>query len=236
MSEIIAKEKEVVVPGEILATGMDYLPSNGTYRHGDNIVSSMLGVLRVDGKVLKTMPLSGAYLPMKGDTIIAQVTEILISGWRVDTNSAYSAVLSLKDGSSSYIPHGADLSQYFGIGDYMITKIVNVTSQNLIDITMKGPGLRKLKGGRAIYVNTNKVPRVIGKGGSMVSMIKNCTGCQITVGQNGVIWVQGEPKNEIIAVDTIKKIEAESHIPGLTEKIKQHLEKVTGKKVNQNVV
>jgi len=231
MSEIKAQEKQIIVPGEVLATGMDYLPSNGTYRHGDKILGSMFGLLRVDGKVLKVIPVSGVYLPKKVDTIIARVTEILISGWRVDTNSAYSAVLSLKDGSSSYIPHGADLSQYYAVGDYIVTKIVNVTSQNLVDITMKGPGLRRLKGGRIIRINTNKVPRVIGKGGSMVSMVKDATGCNITVGQNGIVWVQGEPEKEVIAVDTIKRIEAESHISGLTEIIRKHLEKVTGKKV-----
>jgi exosome complex component RRP4 len=89
---------------------------------------------------------------------------------------------------------------------------------------MDGPGLRKLDTGRIIRVNPNKVPRIIGKEGSMVSMIKAETNCRITVGQNGVIWVSGNPKEELIAVSMIRKIERESHISGLTERIKAEIE------------
>ena len=110
-------------------------------------------------------------------------------------------------------------------GDYIVCKIVNVTSQKLVDVTMKGPGLRKLKGGRIIEVDTHKVPRIIGKQGSMVMMIKDATNCNISVGQNGLIWIDGEPMSELLAIQAIRKIEAESHLSGLTEKIKDFLEK-----------
>ena len=113
----------------------------------------------------------------------------------------------------------------------MVTKIINVTSQKLVDVTMRGPGLRRLKGGRILQVNTNKVPRIIGKAGSMVSMVKNATDCNIIVGQNGIVWIEGKPKNILVAVDAVNRIERESHISGLTERIKEYLEKVTGRKV-----
>jgi exosome complex component RRP4 len=225
MSELKAKDKEIVVPGEELALGMDYLPGQGTYRNGDVIRANKLGMLRVDGKVLKIISLSGKYVPKRNDVIIGEVIDVLMSGWRIDTYSAYSAMLPMKDATSAFIPKGADLTKYFALGDFMIVKITNVTSQKLVDVTMKGPGLRKLTGGRIISVNTNKVPRVIGKQGSMVSMIKEVTGCKIIVGQNGLIWLQGEPEQERIAAKTIKKIEEESHISGLTERIKEWLDK-----------
>ncbi len=91
----------------------------------------------------------------------------------------------------------------------------------------------KLTGGRIIRVNTHKVPRIIGKQASMVTMIKDSTKCRIIVGQNGLVWIQGTPEDEIIAVDVIKKIERESHIPGLTDKIKEYLLKVTNKSDNK---
>lgn len=231
MSEIKVKDREVVVPGELLAIGMDYLPSFGTYRNGDKILASKLGVINIEGKVLKLIPLAGRYIPRRNDVIIGRITEILMSGWRLETNCAYSAVLPLKDGSSEYIAKGADLRRYFDMGEYIVTMITQVTSQKLIDVTMKGPGLRKLKGGRIIEVNTHKVPRIIGKQGSMVSLLKNATNCRIIVGQNGLVWIQGQPKDEILAVEAIKKIESESHISGLTERIKTFLEKKTGKKI-----
>ncbi|MBI5880908.1 RNA-binding protein [archaeon] len=225
MSEIKVNDKEVVVPGEVLAVGMDYLPSYGTHREGDKILASRLGLVTIEGKVIKLVPLSGVYLPKAGDTIIGPVVEILLSGWRVGTNSAYPAVLNMKDATSEFIPRGANLTRYIAIGDYVMVKIFNVTSQNLVDITMKGPGLRKLKGGRVISVNANKVPRIIGKQGSMVSMIKDYTNCQILVGQNGIVWIQGtDPAREMLAVETIKKIEREAHLVGLTDRIKAFLE------------
>ena len=219
--ELKVKNKEIVVPGEVLATGMGFLPSRGTYREGENIIAARLGMIGIDGKVVRIIPLSGRYYPKAGDTIIARVADVLFSGWRLDTSTAYPAMLSMKDATSEYISKGADLTKYFDVDDYIVTKIVNVTSQNLIDLTMRGPGLRKLSGGRIVTVGSHKVPRIIGKQGSMISMIKNVTGCRIIVGQNGLVWIDGEPQNEIIAVDAIRKIEEEAHIPGLTDRIKQ---------------
>ena len=229
MSEIMVKDKDISVPGETLAVGMDILPGMGTYREGEKIIANRLGLAMIEGRTIKLIPLSGRYIPKTGDTVICKVIDVGFNGWRLDTNSAYSAMLSMKDATSEFIARGANLTQYYDLGDYIVCKIVNVTSQKLIDVTMKGPGLRKLKGGRIIEVNTNKVPRIIGKQGSMVMMIKDATNCNISVGQNGVIWIDGEPINELLAILTIRKIEKESHLTGLTDKIKEFLEK-NGKK------
>src|SRR3990167_5323615 len=156
-------------------------------------------------------------MPKTGDTIICKVIDVSFSGWRLETNSAYSAMLSMKEATSEFIQRGANLTQYYDLGDYIVCKIVNVTSQKLVDVTMKGPGLRKLKGGRIIEVDSHKVPRIIGKQGSMVMMIKDAARCNISVGQNGLIWIEGEPINEILAIQTIRKIEKESHMSGLTD-------------------
>ena len=226
------KEKDVVVPGDVLAEGMDFLPGIGTIRQGDKIFAARVGLANVDGRAIKLIPLTGQYLPKKGDTIIGCVFDLLLSGWRIDTNCAYQAVLNIKDATSDFVPKGADLTQYFDVGDYLVAKISNVTTQKLVDLTLRGPGLRKLGPGRILKVSSPKVPRIIGKKGSMVSMIKNATNTRIVVGQNGLIWIAGDdPKGEFVAVNTIRKIEQEAHIPGLTERIKAHLEKETGKKV-----
>ena len=225
MSEIMVKDKDISVPGETLAVGMDILPGMGTYRDGEKIVANRLGLAMIEGRTIKLIPLSGRYIPKTGDTVICKVIDVGFNGWRLDTNSAYSAMLSMKDATSEFIARGANLTQYYDLGDYIVCKIVNVTSQKLIDVTMKGPGLRKLKGGRVIEVNSNKVPRIIGKQGSMVIMIKDATNCNISVGQNGLIWIDGEPMNELLVIQTIRKIEKESHLSGLTDKIKEFLEK-----------
>src|SRR3989344_1351366 len=225
MSKIMVKDKEISVQGEVLAEGMDVLPGAGTYRNGDRIMANRLGLVAIDGRTIKLIPLSGRYTPKTGDTIICKVIDVSFSGWRLETNSAYSAMLSMKDATSEFIQRGANLTQYYDLGDYIVGKIVNVTSQKLIDVTLKGPGLRKLKGGRTIEVDSNKVPRIIGKQGSMVMMIKDYARCNITVGQNGLVWIDGDPISEQLAIQAIRKIEKESHMSGLTDKIKEFLEK-----------
>lgn len=225
MGNILIKEKEIVVPGEDLAEGMDILPGEGCYRDENKIVANRLGLAKISGRLIKLLPLSGKYLPKKDDVIIGKMTEILMMGWRVDINCAYPAMLSLRDASSEYIAKGADLSKFFGIGDYVVAKITQVTSQKLIDLSAKGPGLYKLKGGRIIQVKPTKIPRIIGKAGSMVSLIKEKTNARITAGQNGIVWIQADPKMELIVVDAIRMIEKNAHTDGLTDKVKLFLDK-----------
>jgi exosome complex component RRP4 len=231
MGELLVEERNVVVPGQVIAKGMDYLPNVGTYRQGEDIRASRLGLVRVDGKVIKLIPLSGRYLPKAGDTIVAKITDVTMSSWMAEINSAYTAMLNVKDATAQYIARGADLTRYFNFGDLIVTKIVNVTSQKLVDLTMKSQGLRKLNGGRVIEVEPSKVPRIVGKAGSMVNLVKEATGCRIIVGQNGWIWLSGLPENELVAIDAIKKIETESHVAGLTERIQAFLEEAKPKLV-----
>ena len=231
MSEVCVENREIVVPGDVLARGMDYLPGFGTYRRDEDIIASRLGLVRVEGRALKITPLSGRYLPKKNDVVIGRIIDITVSGWRVDINSAYSGMLMVKEASSDYIQKGADLTQYHKLDEYIVCRITNVTSQKLVDLTLKGPGLKKLTSGRIIMVNPYKVPRVIGKGGSMVAMIKEATDCNIIVGQNGIIWLKGTPKEETIAIRSIRKVEKEAHYEGLTYSIKDMLEEETGKEV-----
>ena len=234
MSKLLVKEKDIVVPGEVLAEGMDNLPGSGAYREGDKILAGRLGLIHIDGRTIKLIQLSGKYIPNKNDVIICKIIDIGFSGWRVDTNSAYSAMLSLKDATSEFIRKGADLTQYFNLGEYVVVGVINVNTQKLVDVTTKGPGLHKLKGGRIIEVSCHKVPRIIGKQGSMVSMLKQATNCKITVGQNGLIWIQGDPDNELLVERAIRKIEQESHLAGLTDRMQKFLEKETGVKLGDS--
>ncbi|MBI4140310.1 KH domain-containing protein [Candidatus Woesearchaeota archaeon] len=231
VEQMKVKDKDIAVPGEVLAEGMGFVPGFGTWRDGDVVRAQRLGLVSVDNKVVRLIPLSGAYIPKLNDRVIGKVVDVLLTGWRLEINSPYSAVLTMKDATSEFIARGADLTQFYKLDDFVVTKITNVTSQKLIDVTMKGPGLRKLQSGRIIVVNPQKVPRIIGKEGSMVMMIKEATGCNIIVGQNGWVWLEGEPEQEALVASTIRKIEELSHTSGLTDVIKEHLEKATKKKI-----
>lgn len=225
MGDLLVKERDVVVPGDILADGMDYLPGFNVFREGEKIIAKRLGLINISGRLVKILPLSGIYMPRRGDIIIGKVVSIGLSGWRVDFGWPYEANLSLKDASSDFIERNDDLTRYYDVNDYVVAQIINVSGSKIIDLTMKGPGLRKLSSGRLIVVSASKVPRIIGKGGSMISLIKDLTECKISVGQNGIVWLVGvDSHKELIAVEAIEKIEEESHLSGLTDRIKEFLE------------
>jgi len=234
MSEVYVQNKQIVIPGELLGTGMDLLPSGSTFREDENIYSSKVGIVTLEGRLVKVIPLAGRYVPKKGDTIVGIVNNILMSGWRVDLDGPYEAVLSVRDATEQYIAKGDDLKRIINIGDVIFAKVSNVTTQMLIDLTLKGPGYKKLYGGRIIRVTSSKVPRIIGKKGSMIKIIKDATSCKIVVGQNGRVWLSGEPEMEILAIRTINKIEEEAHTSGLTERIKEFLEAETKTKITLN--
>ena len=225
MSELLIKNKEVVVPGQILAKGMDFLPAGGTFREDDKIIALHLGLVSVNGRLIKLIPLSGVYIPKRDDIIIGKVTDMNFNGWFVEIGCAYEAMLSVRE-ATEFIERGADLAHYYDFGDNISAQILKVTRNKMIDLSMKGPGLRKLIGGKIINVTPSKVPRIIGKEGSMINLIKEKTGCRITVGQNGRVWLQGtNAENELIATEAIMKIEEESHTDGLTDEIQKFLDK-----------
>lgn len=232
MGELKVKDKEeVVVPGQVVATGMDYLPAGGAFRDGDNIIASQVGIVNVAGRLIKLVPLNIKYVPKRGDRVIGRIADISSSNWYVDIGFSNEAAINLRDGSQDYIPMGADLTQYFNYGDYVIALITNVSRDKKIDLSVKGPGLRKLSEGRIIKINPAKVPRVIGKEGSMVSMVKQMTDCRIIVGQNGWIWLSCvDPENEKVALEAIKMIDERAHIHGLTSEVNNFLEKKVGGK------
>lgn len=220
---LVVNEKDIVIPGEILAEGMDFVPGENTYREQEKIYSKVIGLVSLISRVVKVTALAGPYIPTVGDKIIGRVVDITMSGWRINTGTAYLAMLNVRDASTRFIKKDEDLSKIIAIDDYVVIKISNVTSQNLIDVTMREPGLYKINGGRIIRISSQKVPRVIGKQGSMVSLIKSKTGCEITVGQNGLIWIKGTHEGEFKAVQALKLIESKAHTSGLTEKMEQFL-------------
>ncbi len=222
MGTLLVKEKDIVIPGEELAEGMDYLPVSGAFREGEKIIASQIGIVNMDGRLVKVIPLRGKYAPKKGDVVIGKIVDMTFSNWFVDIDCPSSAMLGIKD-ATDFVERGADLSQIYSFGDMIVARIINVT-RGKIDLTMRGPGLRRLGSGRIIRVSSSKVPRIIGREASMITIIKEKTGCRIVVGQNGVVWIQGEPQNEMAAVEALEFINKHSHQEGLTDTVAKFLD------------
>jgi exosome complex component RRP4 len=214
------KERRLVIPGETIVSGPDFLPGDFTRKDEDNVVASRYGLAEISGRIVKIIPISGVFEPRRGNTVIGRVEDITFNGWIVDIGGPYSAFLPLAE-CPRFINKN-DISEFAGIGDVMSVKISSV-KKGSIDLTLKSRGLGKLEGGRIIKVNPHKVPRIIGREGSMINLIKNSTKTDITVGQNGYVWIRGDLEGENKAEKAIELVIKEATSDGLTEKIEDFL-------------
>jgi len=218
-----ATQRSVVVPGEVIVSGEDYLPSDGTRRVQDKIVSTRFGLAEVAGRVVKVLAISGAFIPRRNNVVIGRVKDITFNGWLLDIDSASSGFLPIEE-SPRFINKN-EMDQFLAIGDVVAAKIWGVKPKG-IDLTLKGRGLGKLEGGFIFRVIPSRVPRIIGREGSMVSLIKEKTGCNITVGQNGWVWIKGNDLDaEIKARKAVEYIADKVFISGLTEKMEEWFSK-----------
>lgn len=224
MAEKEEQKRKIMVPGEAIVSGKDYLPGEGTKREGNDIIAMRYGLGEVSNRLVKIIPLSGVYIPRKGNVIIGRVEDITFNGWLVNINAPTGAFLPVAE-----IPKYLDknsLGDFMGIGDFVNAKI-NAAKTKGIDLTVKGgKNLGKLEEGIIIEINPSRVPRIIGREGSMINLIKDATGCRITVGQNGIVWIKGNNiESELFAKKAILFVAEKSYIDGLTDKVKEFLEK-----------
>lgn len=220
------EKKQLVAPGDLLAEG-DYVSGDSTYKENGKIFACRLGLVDYDGKRVHVVALKAFYIPVPGDTVIGKVIETTPGGWIIDIRAPHLARLRASDVvERSFKPETTDLPSIFDVGDLIITKVVAYDRTRDPQLTVREPGLGKIMRGHIVEVTPTKIPRIIGRQGSMVGMIKRETGCQLTIGQNGLILISGRtPENECLAIMAIHKIENESHTSGLTDKVTEMIKK-----------
>ena len=218
------EKKQLVAPGEILAEGR-YLSGENTHREGEKVYSSRVGVVEIAGDRLGVIPLKGPYIPHVGDVVVGRIVDIAMSGWIVDIDAPYPALLPASETFGHRGPRGSvDLSRIFNIGDLVVSEVLAFDRTRDPLITAKGPGLGKIASARIIQLSPAKVPRLIGRKGSMISLLKKGTGANIIVGQNGIVLVSGKsPDSENAAIRAIRMVEREAHTRGLTDRIQAML-------------
>ncbi len=226
---MIEMEKKLVIPGEFLSDDVK-LAAEGTYVEDGKVYSSVFGIASLKNHI-RVVPLSGKYIPIRGDMIIGVITEVSYSNWIVDIRSPYEGLLHISEFPRRI--ESQDMSKYLTVGDSIMALVRDVDANMKVELTLNDQRLRQIKEGRIIEVTPSKVPRLIGKSGSMIAMLKNETNCNIFIGQNGRIWLTGKEKNLELAAKAISKIERESHISGLTERIVRFLKEEKGGHVKE---
>ena len=231
MLPILLEKRQVVAPGDLIAEG-DYIAGDNTYKEKENIYASRVGIVEYETKRVDVVALKSFYIPRMEDIVIGTITEVGFNGWMVDINSPYPALLRASDVlSRPFKPQKDDLPQVLDAGDLVVAKIASYDRTHDPQLTVAEPGLGKVTRGQILKVTPTKVPRIIGRKGSMISTIKQETGCNIILGVNGVVLITGKNlEDEQLAMKAILKIEAESHTTGLTDRITQMLKEENTKK------
>ncbi|MFX1562530.1 MAG: exosome complex RNA-binding protein Rrp4 [Promethearchaeota archaeon] len=216
------EQQDIVIPGQLLAEG-DYRSGDGTYKEDDSIFSSVIGIVKAKGKLIYVVALEGKYVPKARDIVIGHVTEITLNGWLVDINSPYIAMLPTMHALSRRDAMNAkdDLRRWYDVGDTVVAEILAADRTRDPLITTRGRGLGKIRGGTTTKIIPTRVPRLIGRKGSMINMLKSELNCEVVVGQNGVVWLKGKPSHIIIALEAIRQIEHEAHTSGLTDRVRE---------------
>ena len=216
---IYVENKDLVIPGQILADD-EYYSGRGTFKDNGKVCSSLMGLVSLRNKKIRVIPLKSKYVPKKGDVVIGKINDVRFSMWDVDINSPYSGILPAFE---VFGREKKELNKVFDVGDVLFLRVVDVDEIKKAKLGLKGRGMGKFKGGIIVDIAPTKVPRLIGKKGSMINMIKDKTNCKIVVGQNGLVWVKGDEDMEQLTKNIIHLIEAEAHTSGLTNKIKNKL-------------
>ncbi len=217
--------RPVVLPGELLASNPK-VAGSGTYIENGKVYAKFLGLLDKTDTLVRVIPLKGRYIPSVGDVVIGVVREVTANGWVVDINSPYQGFLPVTENPE--MRPNKKPNEVLDIDDVIIAKVMNIDPKMKVTLTMKDRMCRAVRFGRIIGINPARVPRVIGKKGSMIRMFKTELGVQIVVGKNGLIWVSGDRRKVNIVEESIYIIESEAHTDGLTDRITEYVKKRKG--------
>jgi exosome complex component RRP4 len=229
--------RELVVPGEVLTEDVNnFLPGRGTILNDkkDKIISLHIGLKQIKKNYVNVIPLRGIYTPQPGDKVIAIVVDKNPVKYRCDINAKDLGQLKprntekrikMRIGKGRDYERDDNKTDKFEMGDVLIVKVLSADRLNSPELTTVGKYLGKKNGGIVISIDPPKIPRVIGRSGSMIKMLKSLTNCNIFVTQNGRIWLRGDNiKYERLLIDAIHKIEREAHTSGLTDRIQAYIE------------
>jgi len=217
-------ENQFVLPGDVIVTG-DYRPEQNVILEGNKLMSTAIGFSEIKDDLVTVTPLTGLYTPKTDDLVIGKIVSHNALSWEVDINSYYSGILTGSDiFGKDYSPSRDDLSLKLKTGGIVLARIANVNSRDPL-ITIAGENLGKIDSGELIKISPTKIPRLIGKHGSMIQTIEASTNATITVGQNGFIVVSCDETNGLLkALAAIRMIDEQAHLVDLTDKVKKMLE------------
>ena len=218
-------KKRHVLPGDFITTAPLRLQNN-VVLEGKRIISTTIGLSDVSDDSVRVISLTGVYLPKIDDLVIGTIQYIHGNSWFADINSCYQGMLLGQDvfGRGSY-PTKSEMEERLGKGDIIFAKIANSDRQREPLISIADKNLGRIDSGELTSISPTRIPRLIGKRGSMIQTIEASTHATLTVGQNGLIVVSCEESNGLLkALTAIRMVDEQAHLVDLTDKVKKMLE------------
>lgn len=218
-------KRKYVIPGDVVTTG-PFRPEQNVILDGTKIISTTIGISEIYDDSVKVIPLTGKYIPKINDLVIGKVISHTSLSWELDINSCYVGFLPAQDVfGRDFSAHADELSSKLKSGDLVAARIANFDRTRDPLVTISDRDLGKIDSGSLVKISPSKVPRLIGKRGSMIQMIEMATNAAVTIGQNGWVVVSCEtPEGLLKAKKAIEMINEKAHVANLTDQVKEMLE------------
>jgi len=218
-------QNQFVTPGDVIITG-SYVPEQNAILDGDKIMSTAIGFYEIEDNRVNVIPLTGLYTPKIDDLIIGKVISHNALSWDIDINSYYTGMLPASDiFGREYSSSKDDLSLKLSVGDIISTRIIKAGGSRGPLLSISGHNLGKIDSGELVKISPTKIPRLIGKHGSMIQTIEASTNATITIGQNGLIVLKCDDSTGLKkAVESIKMMNEALHNTNLEQKIQNILD------------
>lgn len=213
--------RRYVLPGDKIVEG-NYRPLMNVVKSGNAIIATRIGIAETGREGVKVIPLSGIYIPRVNDLVLGKIVDHTSLSWEVDINSCFSAHLPAQDVfGRDFSPARDDMNKHLAIGDMITARIMAFDRTRDPMLTVQDRDLGKIPKGELLKISATRVPRLIGKRGSMIQTIEQATQTRVLIGQNGIVVVTGRnPEGILQAVKAIRMVEEEAHTANLTQRIK----------------
>lgn len=217
--------RKYVIPGDVVTSG-PYRPEQNVTQVGDKIVATTIGISEIYDDTVRVIPLTGKYIPKISDLVIGKVKSHTSLSWELDINSCYVGFLPATDVfGRDFSAHADELTSKLDKGDLVAARIANFDRTRDPLVTIADRDLGKIESGELVSISASKVPRLIGKRGTMIQTIEVATGATITIGQNGWVVVSCENSDGLLkAKKAIQMVNEQAHIANLTDRVKSMLE------------
>lgn len=218
-------KRRYVIPGDVITTG-PYRPEQNVILEDKKIIATSVGISEIYDDTVKVIPLTGMYIPKSQDLVIGKIVSHSSLSWEADINSCYVGMLPASDVfGRNFQPDTDELTSKLKKGDLIAARIVNFDRSRDPLITIADRDLGKIDSGELVKIAPSKVPRLIGKHGTMIQVIEMATNATITIGQNGLVVVACEnPVGLLKAKKAIQMVDEQAHMANLTDKVKEMLE------------